>query len=296
MIDDLRPLMERLAEPPTASTKHMSPDERFMGARQMWSDLHRLATADGCIAAAWALERLALPPAAMTALERLQIEVDAAAHLEAGIRGTGKPTDVYPDWVYEARDAIRRQNANPPPWLPDLLAALGWQGGTIHNALNVVRRLVAVSKGEHAAATFREASRSRDESKPDGSREELERCARMLDTYAPELYPANELGQIDFARAMMESTADVIRAFLVRVYGTAESPTPDPMDDAEPPPPAQVEALAVQIVRDMEALGELAGQLPEADYLALAPRIVPLIEEADARVRQKFPHLFGGAP
>lgn len=93
----------------------------------------------------------------MTDLERLQIEVDACAHLEAGVRGIGKPTDVYPDWVYEAREAIRRQNANPPPWLADLLAALGWQGGTIHNALSVVRRLVAVSKGEHAAATFREA-------------------------------------------------------------------------------------------------------------------------------------------
>lgn len=82
----------------------------------------------------------------MTNLERLQIEVDAGAHLEAGVRGTGKPTDVYPDWVYEARDAIRRQNADPPPWLPDLLAALGWQGGTVHAALTAVRRLAMADK------------------------------------------------------------------------------------------------------------------------------------------------------
>ncbi len=82
----------------------------------------------------------------MTHIERLQIEVDTAVFFEEGVRGTGKPTDVYPDWVYEARDAIRRQNENPPPWLPDLLAALGWQGGTVHAALRAVRRLVAADK------------------------------------------------------------------------------------------------------------------------------------------------------
>lgn len=82
----------------------------------------------------------------MTYIERLQIEVDTAVFLEEGVRGTGKPTDVYPDWVYEAREAIRRQNADPPPWLPDLLAALGWQGGTVHAALTAVRRLVMADK------------------------------------------------------------------------------------------------------------------------------------------------------
>ena len=86
----------------------------------------------------------------MTDLERLQIEVAAGAFLEAGVRGTGKPTDVYPDWVYEARDAIRRQNANQPPWLPDLLAVLGWQGGTVHAALRAVWRLVADDKARRS--------------------------------------------------------------------------------------------------------------------------------------------------
>lgn len=97
----------------------------------------------------------------MTHLERLQIEVDAGAFLEAGVRGTGKPTDVYPDWVYEAREAIRRQNADPPPWLPDLLAALGWQGGTVHAALQAVRRLAANSKEERrrGCATCRDRYR-----------------------------------------------------------------------------------------------------------------------------------------
>lgn len=95
----------------------------------------------------------------MTDLKRLQIEVDACAHLEAGVRGTGKPTDVYPDWVYEAREAIRRQNENPPPWLPDLLAALGWQGGTVHAALQAVRRLVADDKARHQRCPRCEGSR-----------------------------------------------------------------------------------------------------------------------------------------
>lgn len=78
--------------------------------------------------------------------ERLAREVEICAHLEAGVRGTGKPTDVYPDWVYEARDAIRRQDDNPPHYLPELLAILGWSGGTYHQALKAIQRLVAMDK------------------------------------------------------------------------------------------------------------------------------------------------------
>lgn len=63
--------------------------------------------------------------------------------LESGIRGD--VTTVHPNWVYEARDAIQHQNANIP-WLIDLLAALGWQSGTIHDALSAVRRLVEAAK------------------------------------------------------------------------------------------------------------------------------------------------------
>lgn len=66
---------------------------------------------------------------------------------------------------------------------------------------------------EETAAKFRAEQRAGD-GKPDGTREGLEQCARMLDTYAPDLYPANEHGQVHFARAMMESVADEIRAFL----------------------------------------------------------------------------------
>lgn len=47
-----------LADSPTESTLHMSVDERTAGIAQMLDDLYQLATRDGCIAAAWALEKL----------------------------------------------------------------------------------------------------------------------------------------------------------------------------------------------------------------------------------------------
>ena len=58
------------------------------------------------------------------------------------------------------------------------------------------------------------ALRAQDSVKSEGTVESLARCAKMLDVYAPECFPANEHGQVDFARAMMESVADEIRAFL----------------------------------------------------------------------------------
>ncbi len=48
---------------------------------------------------------------------------------------------VWPNWVYEAHEAIKHQNENIP-WLPDLLKILGWQGGTVHQAMQAVRRCV----------------------------------------------------------------------------------------------------------------------------------------------------------
>jgi hypothetical protein len=73
---------------------------------------------------------------------------------------------------------------------------------------------------EALAAKFRFASRGGDDG-PEGTRESLERCAKMLDTYAPDLFPANDKGQVHFARAMMESVADEIRAYLSQGAGEA---------------------------------------------------------------------------
>ncbi len=78
-------------------------------------------------------------------LALLSDQVDVGRYLENGIRGKGNPTDIYPDWVYEARDAIKCRDENIP-WLNLLLDALEWNVGTIHAALNCVKRLVAVEK------------------------------------------------------------------------------------------------------------------------------------------------------
>lgn len=70
------------------------------------------------------------------------------------------------------------------------------------------------AKGESNYASYLAQERVSGEGKPEGTRESLERCAKMLETYGPDLYPANELGQVDFARAMMDSVVGEVRAFL----------------------------------------------------------------------------------
>lgn len=49
---------------------------------------------------------------------------------------------------------------------------------------------------------------------PEDPREEIERSARMLETYGAECFPANAVGQVHMVRAMMESAAYSIRQFL----------------------------------------------------------------------------------
>jgi hypothetical protein len=73
---------------------------------------------------------------------------------------------------------------------------------------------------EASAAKLRAESRAAD-GKPEGTRESLARVAAMFDTYAPDCFPANELGQVHFARAMMEAAADEIRAFLATAASSA---------------------------------------------------------------------------
>lgn len=69
---------------------------------------------------------------------------------------------------------------------------------------------------EKIARAFREQIDRTEDGKADGTAEGLLRCATMFDTYAPDIYPANEKGQVHFARAMMESVATEIRAFLAK--------------------------------------------------------------------------------
>jgi hypothetical protein len=79
-------------------------------------------------------------------------QADTIAALERGVYDRLLPGehDIQPNWVYEARSAIKHQNENLP-WLPDLLKILGWQGGTVHQALNAVSRLVESEKARRRA-------------------------------------------------------------------------------------------------------------------------------------------------
>ena len=70
--DVITPLEAALAATPTRSTAHMTAAEREESVRQMLADLSRLAASDGCIAAAWAAEKLAALQVEVTKLQRFK--------------------------------------------------------------------------------------------------------------------------------------------------------------------------------------------------------------------------------
>lgn len=67
---------------------------------------------------------------------------------------------------------------------------------------------------EALAAKLRAASLATEDGKPDGTRDALATCLKTLDTYTADVFPANEKGQVAFGRAVMESVAEELRAFL----------------------------------------------------------------------------------
>jgi hypothetical protein len=69
-------------------------------------------------------------------------DIESADHLERGYRGE---KGVFPTWINEAsRNRLVAEDG--VPWLAQLHKALGWQGGTIHQALEAVSRLVALAE------------------------------------------------------------------------------------------------------------------------------------------------------
>ena len=75
----------------------------------------------------------------------IELEARIIGDLERAIRGQD---GIWPDWVYEARAAIKRRNEDTP-WLGELLDAVEWpadQTPSLQAALNIVRRMVAVLK------------------------------------------------------------------------------------------------------------------------------------------------------
>lgn len=67
---------------------------------------------------------------------------------------------------------------------------------------------------EAAVKLLREETNKDENCRPEGTRESLSRSAAMLELYGPDCFPADDNGQIHFARAMMESVSAEIRSFL----------------------------------------------------------------------------------
>lgn len=67
---------------------------------------------------------------------------------------------------------------------------------------------------DHGESLYRAWCAADPDHKEEGTREGLAIVASMLETYGPDTLPANEHGQVHFARAMIDSAAREIRAFL----------------------------------------------------------------------------------
>jgi len=74
---------------------------------------------------------------------------------------------------------------------------------------------------EARAAALKSADREADPEgyKADGTVAGILLCATMLETYVPDVLPANERGQVPFVRAMTESTVETIRAYVASLGG-----------------------------------------------------------------------------
>ena len=80
----------------------------------------------------------------------LTFRVNEMASIERAVMDPPDKPEGWPDWVYEARRAVRMMRGGKPSWLDELFVGLGWQGGTAHQALNAVRRMVEAEKEREA--------------------------------------------------------------------------------------------------------------------------------------------------
>lgn len=81
---------------------------------------------------------------------------------------------------------------------------------TVAQAEQMLRHVLA---GEADYRAYAEQVHSKE---ADGTRESLAIVANMLEQYGLAELPANEAGQVDFMRAIMESAVAEIRAFLAK--------------------------------------------------------------------------------
>jgi hypothetical protein len=75
------------------------------------------------------------------------------------------------------------------------------------------RKSIIITLNEQRARAFRKQHEQSD-GKPEGTIESLATIANVLDKWLPVVLPANEEGHVKLARAMMESAASEIKAYL----------------------------------------------------------------------------------
>ena len=73
---------------------------------------------------------------------------------------------------------------------------------------------LSISPQSAGEASYRAWADSQPVEPEDATVESLTVCATMLETYAPDCFPANEAGQVSFARSMMDATVRCLRAYL----------------------------------------------------------------------------------
>lgn len=87
-------------------------------------------------------------------------------------------------------------------------------GTSLLTAAQAEQMLRHVLAGEADYRAYAEQVHSKE---ADGTRESLATVANMLEQYGLAELPANEAGQVDFMRAIMESAVAEIRAYLTKV-------------------------------------------------------------------------------
>lgn len=151
----------------------------------------------------------------------------------------------------------------------------------------------AISAGE---ADYRTYCESREE-QPEGTREALLECATMLEEYGIAELPANEHGQVDFMRALMESVVGEIRAYFERSTDTTTPPEPSEASEklgawmsAALDDPDVCEAMKADI-REWFSAGEPLAAAPNDKMKALVEAngwqdiaSAPLVVEVEVRV------------
>lgn len=128
-------------------------------------------------------------------------------------------TRITDDELIAILDDTGADNPANDSYTPDRVYAMARGLRDARRLIEAITAPGSPAPAEAKAKLYRELSKRDPDSKPEGTLESLERSMKMIDTYASDALPAEPNGQIHFARAMLESVADEIRAYLAATPG-----------------------------------------------------------------------------